>query len=217
MLPCVQHGGRMPIRMRVLFLLFLSFASLAIAGNKKKNLLPTYVLKARTVAVLIDPASGISTTAPLANKTAQEDVEKAIMKWGRFSPVMDSQNADLVIVIRKGSGKLVTQTIGGAPTSDRPVIVQQTDNQIRIGGQHGPPPGSTQTPPQDTRTGPQTEVGPSQDMFAVYEGHVEGSFEQRPPVWQYVTKDALHSPDVPAVAEFRKIVEESEKQQKAKP
>ena len=105
----------------------------------------------------------------------------------------------------------------GPSTNDRPVVVQQTDNQIRIGGQHGQSLGSTQTPPQDTRTGPQTEVGPSQDMFAVYEGHVEGSFEQRPPVWQYVTKDALRSPDVPAVPAFRKIVEEAERQQKTKP
>jgi len=32
-----------------------------------------------------------------------------------------------------------------------------------------------------------------------------------------MTKDALHSPNVPAVAEFRKVIEETEKQQKVKP
>ena len=71
----------MIVRMRVLLIVLLS-TSLAIAGNKKKPLLPAYVLKARTVAVLIDPNAGTSATSPLANKTAQEDVEKALMKWG---------------------------------------------------------------------------------------------------------------------------------------
>ena len=68
----------MPIRMRVLFLLFLSFTSLAIAGNKEKSSLPTYVLRTHTVFVLIHPNAGISTTSPLANKTAQDYVENAI-------------------------------------------------------------------------------------------------------------------------------------------
>ena len=69
---------QMNSRIRVLLLVVLLSASLAVA-NKKKNLLPAYVLKARTVFVVIDPDSGISATAPLANKTAQDDVEKAIM------------------------------------------------------------------------------------------------------------------------------------------
>ncbi len=53
-------------------------------------------------------------------------------------------------------------------------------------------------------------------MFAVYEGRV-GLHPDRPPVWHYYAKNALRSPDVPAVAEFRKIIEAAEKQQKTKP
>jgi hypothetical protein len=204
------------VRTRVLVLLVLLSTSLAIAGNKKKPLLPAYVLKARTVAVLIDPNAGTSVTSPLANKTAQEDVEKALMKWGRFTPVMDTQTADLVITVRKGSGKMVQPTIGGLPTNDRPVVVQPTDSGIRIGGQKGRPPDSTQPAPQDTNPHPQTEIGPSEDMFVVYEGHVDGPLD-RAPAWRYMTKNALHSPNVPAVEEFRKVIEETEKQQKSKP
>jgi hypothetical protein len=205
----------MIVRMRVLLIVLLS-TSLAIAGNKKKPLLPAYVLKARTVAVLIDPNAGTSATSPLANKTAQEDVEKALMKWGRFTPVMDTQTADLVITVRKGSGKIVQPTIGGLPTNDRPVVVQPTDSGIRLGGQKGRPPDSTQPAPQDTSPHPQTEIGPSEDMFVVYEGHVDGPLD-RAPAWRYMTRDALHSPNVPAVEEFRKAIEEAEKQQKSKP
>jgi hypothetical protein len=217
----------MPVRIRASLLLFLSVASFAVAGNKKKVALPAYVLKARTVVVLIDPDAGINPEAPLANKTAQEDVEKALAKWGRLSPVLDAQTADLVIIVRRGSGRIVQQTVGGMPTNDRPVIVQPNDTGIRIGAQQGRSSGAPpQTPPQDTRPVPQTEVGNAEDVFTVYEGHsncpptpscVTGSFDQQAPAWRYTNKNALRSPNVPAVDEFRKLVDEAEKQQKTKP
>ena len=215
----------MPIRMRVLLTFVLVATSLAIAGPKKKDQLPVYVLKAHTAMVIIDPNAGTSLTDPLANKTAQDEVEKALMKWGRLSLVMDPRSADLVIVIRKGSGKLVQPTVGGVPTNDRPVIVQQTDRSIRLGGQQGRAPGSPQQPsPQDTSPTPQMEVTPPDDMFTVYEGQSEGAIDQRPipidqrPIaWRFVSKNALHSPDVPAVSEFRKAIESAEKDQKSKP
>src|SRR5437879_11664372 len=102
MLKCVcRMEAVMLVRMRVSFLLILVFSSLAIAGDKKKILLPAYVLKARTVLVLIDPDVGTSMTSPLANKTAQADVEKALMKWGRLTPVLEGQPADLVMTVLK--------------------------------------------------------------------------------------------------------------------
>jgi hypothetical protein len=208
----------MLVRMRISLVLVLVFASLVIPGTKKKIALPAYVLNARTVVVLIDPNAGISPEAPLANKTAQEDVEKALAKWGRLSPVLDPSTADLVITIRKGSGKIVHETIGGMPTNDRPVIVQPTDTGVRVGAQKGRSTSApTQPLPQDTRAGPQTEVGSSEDTFIVYEGHSSGPVDQQVPTWRYTHKDALHSPNVPAVAEFRKLIEEAEKQQKSKP
>src|ERR1700730_12101178 len=140
---CVRRmEARIRFRMRVALVLALLFAPLIVAGNKKKVVLPAYVLNARTVVVLIDPNAGISPEAPLANKTAQEDVEKALAKWGRLSLVLDPQSADLVITIRKGSGKIVHETVAGMPTNDRPVIVQPTDTGIRVGAQKGRPPGA---------------------------------------------------------------------------
>jgi hypothetical protein len=107
------------------------------------------------------------------------------------------------------------------PTNDRPVIVQQTDRSIRLGGQQGRAPGAPpQTDPQDTRPSQQTEVGrPSQDTFVVYSGDSESTLKlsERPAAWRYEAKEALHSPNVPAVEEFRKAVEDAEKQQKSKP
>jgi hypothetical protein len=38
-----------------------------------------------------------------------------------------------------------------------------------------------------------------------------------PAVWRYIKKNALRSPDVPAVDEFRKLIEKALKQQNGKP
>jgi hypothetical protein len=203
----------MRVRVRVILSLFVLSASLVFAGNNKKSNLPAYVVNARTALILIDPDAGTSMSAPSANKKAQDDVEKALMKWGRLQLVMDGLTADLVITVRKGSDKIVEPTIGGLPTNDRPVIVQPTDNGIRLGGQKGQPPGTPSSPP--TQPGPQVEVAPREDVFAVYQGHVDAPLQQAP-IWRYVKKDALRSPAVPAVDEFRKAIEEAEKQQQNK-
>jgi hypothetical protein len=197
-----------------LFTLLVLLILPAHAKDKKKIPLPDYVLRARTVLVVVDPDAGISPLNPNENRIAQDDVEKALMSWGRFSPVMDAQTADLVITVRRGHGKVVNPTIGGVP-NDRPVILQPSDGGIRIGGQQGRPspvsdPGANE--PQQTGPYPRTEVGPSEDTFAVYRGGVEYPLDSSP-VWRYSAKDALNSPNVPAVAQFRKLVEEAEKQQ----
>ena len=191
----------------------LVVAILAFGNDKKKPVLPVAVVNARTVVVLIDPDAGVSPPAPLANKTAQEDVEKALAKWGRLNPVMSGMLADFVIVVRKGNGKTVQPTIHGGPSpNDRPVVIQPNDTGIRIGGQKGRSPGGTQADPQANGTGPGVAVGASEDSFVVYDGTVESPLD-RAPIWRYVAKNCLHSPDVPAVEEFRKIFTETEKQQ----
>jgi hypothetical protein len=183
-----------------------------------------FILKARTVCVLIDPNAGTSINNPFGNKNAQDEVERALMAWGRFQLVQGPSTADLVIVIRKGSGKPVDRTVGNLPTNDRPVTVQQTDNTIRIGGQQGQAPGvPRQTMPQDTRPEQQTEVGPAveQDSFTVYGpgndmGRTISQISERSLGWRTMGKNLLKSPDVPAVSDFRKAVEETEKQQSKK-
>jgi hypothetical protein len=89
----------------------------AAAKNKKKVLLPDDVLDARTVLVVVDPEAGVAMDDPLANRKAQEDVEKALMSWGRFTLVMEASSADLIISVRKGNGKTVEPTIGGVQSS----------------------------------------------------------------------------------------------------
>ncbi len=200
------------MRFRALVSLALLFPTLAVAKDKKQVLLPAYVLRARTVLVLIDPDAGIALSDPHANETARDDVEKALMKWGRLTPVMNNQAADLVITVRKGNGKLVEPTIGDPRINNRPGVIQPTDGGIRVGAQRGP------QPPYDDGPGsagngphPQTEVGSTDDAFVVYEGGVSAPLDG-PPAWRYIEKNALRSPSVPAVDVFRKAIEAAEKQ-----
>jgi hypothetical protein len=185
-------------------------ACLVSAKEKKKVVLPDYVLAAQTVMVLIEPGAGIPVNDPGANKTAQDDVEKALMRWGRLRLTVDVVQADLLIVIRKGNKKVIQPTVGGEPTNDRPIIVQQTDSAIRIGASEGHPIG--QQPGQPTEPGLGGEVGSTDDTFLVYQGQVDAPLE-RAPVWRFTAKNALNPPEVLAVAEFKKAVDEAVKQQ----
>ena len=203
----------MLFRLRVFVLIaLLASAPLAVA-KKKKVILPAYVLQAKYVLVIIDPNTGVSPTDPLANRKAVEDVERSLTSWGRYEPVISGATADLIIVVRKGSGKVVQPTIGGIPTDGRPVILQPSDGGIRVGGQRGQDPGNPgqQTDPGSGRPEPQLEMGSPDDTFEVYQAQTGGDVLDAPPAWRYSAKNGLHSPDVPAVAEFRKAVEESDK------
>ena len=190
-----------------LFALFLIVIPFAPAKDKKE-ILPAYVLNARTVAVVIDPDAGRSLSNPNENRTAEEDVEKALMNWGRYSVVLDPLTADLVISVKRAHGKPVTPTIGGIP-NERPVIVEPIDSGIRVGGEHGPAPVTANAPPSGPL--PQGEIGPSEDTFALYRGRADYPLDS-PAVWRYVAKDGLSSPSAPAVAQFQKVIEQTEKE-----
>jgi hypothetical protein len=210
---CTQGEG-MP---RILVLLSLAFlltpVTNANAKDKDKVLLQADVLNAQTILVVITPGAGEPLTDPSANRRAQEDVEKALMKWGRFRLELQSQTADLVIAVRRGTGRTVSPTIHGGPIDDRGVILQPTDGSVRIGAQRGHPPDLNQPglgTPQDAGPRIQTEVGASEDTFEVYRGGLEYPLDS-PPVWRYIANDALRSPAVPAVEQFRKALEEAQK------
>ena len=121
---------------------------------------------------------------PNANRTAQEDVEKALMEWGRFSLALNSQTADLLITVRKGSGKIARPTLDSIPNNNRPVVPEPTNSGGRIAVIPGSGPDSS---PQ-----PQVEAGQSQDMFVVYRCTSKDDENwaplDAPPVWRMPPK-----------------------------
>jgi len=198
--------------------LLLAFSFSSFAKDKKKDVLPADVLQAHTVLVIVDPNAGVDPHDPNANRLARVDVEQALEKWGRFTPVQEGFTADLIIMVRKGNGKMVQPTIGGTPVNGvPPVNVGSTttpdQTTTRAGGRW--PTGDQPANPQ-----PQIEAGPTQDTFVVYRGNKEDpkwSPLDAPTVWRYTARDALEAPSVPAVDAFRKAIAESEKQLAANP
>jgi len=207
-------SSRLPIALLVGLVLTLP----VVAKNKKKPTLPDLILRAQTVYVVIQPDAGEPLTDPTANRTAEDAVEKAIMKWGRFNLVPSSQTADLIIAVRRGHAS--GPTIRNSPADARPVIIQPNgEGGTRVGGQRGRPPDlSDPGLGGPTNQGPQisNQVGSSEDSFEVYMGGVEYPLDA-PPLWRYMAKDALKSPRVDAVEQFRKAINESEQQRQQKP
>jgi hypothetical protein len=214
----------------------LVLATVSLARDKAKPTLPTYVLQAQTVSVIIDPDAGVSLDDPRANEVARRDVETALLNWGRFRPLLmgqqggTAQNADLVIVVRRGTGKMASGTVHDPGQGRRPVAIDPTDTGIDVGMQRGqPPPYAGDTPdasqgssipsqsrPQngpmaEDRPHPQAEMGTSvaEDSFLVYRGRTENPLDGSP-VWRYETKNALKPHSVPAVDVFRKAVDDAE-------
>ena len=205
----------MGIRKGLAVSVMLLWCLTGVAKDKKKALLPADVVEARTVLVIIDPDAGMDAEHPNANRQAREDVEQALMKWGRYSLVMESQTADLIITVRKGSGKVAQPTIGGVPQNNDIGVIQPTDSGGRVGIRQGNPAlAGGPLNPRSPGPRPQVEAGESQDMFVVYRNNKEnpsGSPLNSPAVWRYSATDALASPEVPAVAVFRDVISKSEK------
>jgi hypothetical protein len=209
----------MPNRASVLVAMTLLMAPLGFAKDKKPPL-PFYVVHAKTVSVLIDPQAGVSIEDPRANQVAQKDVETALLNWGRYEPLLDTQIADLIIVVRKGHGHPVDETVSDSRQNSRAGVINPTDNGVALGAQRGRTPGNLSGVPDAGSTTPesphpQLEVGDSDDSLLIYQGGVPNPLSN-PPLWRYVAKDGLHSHNVPAVDQFRKAVAETEKIEAAK-
>jgi hypothetical protein len=200
-------------RTSLVLLVALLLAPFANAKDKKnKPQLSADILRAQTVLVMISPDAGETLDDPSGNRRAQEDVEKALMKWGRFRLAVDVSTADLIVTVRKGNGRMVNPTIANSPIDNRSVIFHPGDENTRIGTQQGRPPSVNQPgigqPSNDPR--PETEIGASDDTIEIYRGGVDFPLE-RAAVWRYSAKDALRPPSVSAVEQFHKVIDQSEK------
>ncbi|MGA8343707.1 MAG: hypothetical protein WB781_17365 [Candidatus Sulfotelmatobacter sp.] len=210
----------MTARLSSLFLLAALLVVPANAKDKKKSSLSDYVLRATTVRVVVSPDAGEPVDEPMINATARDNVEKALMRWGRLQPVMDGQESDLVIAVRTANGNAVRPTIKGGPIDQRPGTVQTGDGSVRVGAQQGQPP-PLSDPGMGPQMGPQNgprmsnEVGASEDTFEVYRGGVEYPLDSSP-VWRYIAKNCLREPGVTAVEEFRKAIAKAEQAQPPK-
>jgi uncharacterized protein YjaG (DUF416 family) len=80
-------------RLTLIGIVVVAVVPSTVAKNKNKQVLPNQVLQAQTVAVVIMPDAGESVTDPAANRTAELNVEKALLQWGRYRLIPDAQTA----------------------------------------------------------------------------------------------------------------------------
>lgn len=189
-----------------LFLLSL-LATCGFAKDKTKNILPAYVLQAKTVAVVIDPNAVISIDDPRANEMAQKDVEAAFLKWGRFNLVPDPKTADLIVMVRKGNSHLMDDAMPDPRQSNG-------IDPANRGGSMGPSRGAEPAMPgqpglESSRQTPQTGIADPGDLFSVFKGGQNTRYAT--PVWNYTGRDGLNPQSVPAVTAFKKAVAAADK------
>lgn len=193
----------------------------AVAHAQQTPVPQTYqrdVLDARTIAVVADPSAAAQ--ASQENQRSRLEVQNALRQWGRYQVVPDAGISDLIMVVRKGHAHAAT--IGG-PTGPGPVTIDPLDSGVNIGVHRGQNPTLSRTDSSQASSQPRpgAEVGSADDLLEVYRGRQplpgDGSREatqyplDQPPVWVYTAKDALKSPEIEAVAEFRKAVDAAEK------
>lgn len=204
----------MQVRVLALFAGIVVLASCVAAKKKEKQVLPDTVLRAQTVFVVIQPDAKEQLTEPNANLKAQKAVEEALMKWGKFRLALDTTTADIIISVQKGTGKAMSPTISGGPVDSRPVDVEGDASQIRIMGQKGHPDTtsiSTNDPNPNARAQTGTQAGGAEDVLRLFIGGAVEYPLDYAPVWMYSRKDALKGPEMAAVAELKKVFEESER------
>jgi len=200
---------------------FLSCVLLAsLAGAQQHSISQTYrrdILDAQTIAVVAYPASAAQDSQE--NQRARLEVQTALRNWGKYQVVSEGANPDLIMVVRIGHAQ--TTTIGGT-TTPPPVLVDPTDSGVHIGMHRGqnPPLSRTDSSGASSQPGLGSEVGSGDDLLDVYLGGTPLPGDARnptqypldqPPVWSYTAREALKSPKIEAVAQFRKAVEAAEK------
>jgi hypothetical protein len=209
--------------MTILFFIALAVVPLASAKNKKKQPLPNYVLKAQTVAVVIPPEAGEPLTSPAANRTAQVNVmNECIVEMMQIQGGVGFTDRGLDRSRTEGTCEWPNdpQFPRGLPTG----YPRWRCSPFRW--RSCPPAGVSRRSPDLTNPGvgrPSTrtpnianEAGMSEDSFEVYMGGVDYPLDA-PPVWRYVAKDALNSPQMTAVQQFRNAVNESDQLSQQKP
>jgi len=127
------------------------------------------------------------------DRRAIADVQDKVREWKRYAIAMNRQDADLVIVVRKGRLAAVQPHVG---VSDGPR------------SQPGQPSQPGQFPGQgrSTEVGVRTEVGEPEDMLRVY---IQTNGQLSAIVWDRTMEGGLDAPSVQLVKQLKDAVEKA--------
>jgi hypothetical protein len=178
-------------------LLFLFPAALQVhAKNKKPAGVPAVLAQARYVYVEATDGTEFDPNLNAEDRTAIADVRDALAKWKRYTEVTSKDEADLVIVVRKGrlasANAGITPRPGQLPNGGPGQLPNGSSRQGGIGaGEYGSDVG--------------VEAGPADDLFEVCTVDANGKLSA--PLWLRTLPDGLRAPGVMLLEQFEDAVD----------
>jgi hypothetical protein len=177
---------------KVVALLLLAAAPFLFGQHKKKRpSLSAAFEQARYVYVQADDGDIMQPDLYPEDRRAIADVEDGLRKWNRYTLVINRNEADLIIVVRKGR-MVGVQGRGGVSAGTQPQGSSYPGHQS----------------PRDQNgyeIGSKTEVGPKNDLLWVYIPNANG--ERIGPIWRGEMPDGLDGPEPELLRQLKEAVE----------
>jgi hypothetical protein len=176
-----------------LLLVFVSGLALAQQKSKKHNDVPAVFQNAHYIFVEAVDGDAMKPGLYPADRQAIFDVQDGLRDWNRYALATRRQEADVVLVVRKGR-LASTQAHTGVSLPSR------------LPGNSNPTPGRApgQTDDPDSM-GAWAEVGPPNDLLHVY--ILNGDGKLTGPLWTREMQDGLEAPSVALLQQLRAAVE----------
>jgi hypothetical protein len=185
-------------------LLLTVAAPFALAKDKKKDTLPAVFSNARYVYVQAEDGDIMKPGLFPEDREAIANVQDALREWKRYYLTINRNEADLVIIVRKG--RLASAQLRGTVSAGTP---PETG---------GPYPGRNPASPGNSNPGSYPDrtdsansiwagvaVGPPDDTLRVFSLNPRGSLGA--PLWQREMKDGLDAPNVTLLRMLRDAVD----------
>jgi hypothetical protein len=169
---------------QIAVLVVLLLPSLALARDKKPPVVPALFNQATYVYVEAVDGSEFNPNLYQEDRQAIADVRDALQDWNRYVLTVRRDDADLVIVVRKGR---IAEGRAGVLVSSNP----------------SPTPGQ----PRNTGigVGGGGEVGTPDDLFEVCQRNGDGKLSS--PLWMHTLSGGLDKPDLLLFAQFKDAVD----------
>jgi hypothetical protein len=199
-----RRGGAFMKLFKSIAILLTVVAPLALAKDKKKDTLPAVFSNARFVYVQSEDGDIMKPGLFPEDRDAIANVQDALKDWNRYSLTINRNDADLVIIVRKG--RLAAAQLHGGIAAGTPTGIGSSYPGRNPAGPGNSDPGRNpdHTDSGDT-LGARGEVGPVDDTLRVFSLTPQGKLSG--PLWSREMKDGLNAPEVMLLRTLREAVD----------
>lgn len=194
----------------VAFTLVLSVAGavLLYAKDKKQPNVPAAFGQAHTVYVESVNGQQFDRNLDPEDRMAIADVQDALQAWKRYRLVTQREDADIVIVVRRGNGLSRDRDAGPIDNPNRgPASSPMPNGLPNRGVDPNTPPMPGQQRPGGPDVGPDMQTGSVEDLFEVCQVNANGKLTR--PLWNRTMQDGLRGPHLFLFEQFRDAVEKA--------